>query len=142
MRSQSEQIAKVLRYFSEVDNGNFPQDLFTENFQFFAPKYGVGHGREDFLEMVSVGGIQEIRHPVDEMLILEQGNHVAVEGLTEGVTADGFAWRGGETPAGRFSSFFSFDRSGKIERMHVYVDPDFAGRHVEGFKWQRACPEW
>jgi hypothetical protein len=129
--------AAVLRYYERTDAGEFPSELFTADFQFYVAKFGVGRGQAAFLEMVGNAGVKQIRHNPADFLIIQDGDHVAVEGLTEGLTADGVAWCGGRTPAGRFASVFTFNRDGLIERMHIYVDPDFAGDHVAGFKWSR-----
>jgi len=133
----SKQRAAVLRYFEQSDAGAFPAELFAPDFQFYVAKFGVGRGLEAFFEMASQAGVQKIRHDPAAMLIIEDGDNVAVEGLTEGLTAGGVAWKGGETPAGRYASVFHFDGAGLIDRMHIYVDPDFAGEHVAGFKWRR-----
>jgi hypothetical protein len=135
--------AAVLRYFERTDAGEFPAELFTPDFQFYVAKFGVGRGHGAFLEMAGNAGVRQIAHNPADLLLIEEGDHVAAEGLTEGVTADGVEWRGGRTPAGRFASVFSFNRDGLIERMHIYVDPDFAGDHKAGFKWSRgAAQEW
>jgi hypothetical protein len=134
---QSAKRAAVLQYYEQSDAGQFPMELFTADFQFFVPKFGVGRGLEAFTEMAAKMGVRQIHHNPTSLLLIEDGDHVAVEGLTEGVTADGAAWCGGLTPAGRFASVFSFNQDGLIERMHIYLDPDFGGRHTEGFKWSR-----
>lgn len=127
----------VLRYFEESDAGRFPAELFTQDFEFYVPKFGVGRGAVAFGEMASNAGVRQIRHPVEDLVIVEAGDHVAVEGTTEGVTETGVAWRGGTTPAGRFASTFRFNAAGLIERMYIYLDPDFAGRDLAGFRWRR-----
>jgi hypothetical protein len=140
---QSARRAAVLNYYERSDGGQFPAELFAPDFQFFVAKFGVGRGSEAFFEMASKAGVAQIRHDPAAMLIIEDGDNVAVEGLTEGMTADGVRWRGGETPAGRFASVFHFDSSGLIDRMHIYLDPDFAGAHAGGFKWDRGqAQQW
>jgi len=66
------------------------------------------------------------------------GNRVAVEGTTRGRTKSGQKWAGGDTPGGRFSSIFEI-KDGLITRMHVYLDPDYAGAHKEGFLWPESA---
>jgi hypothetical protein len=139
----STQKATVLYYFERTDAGQFPIDLFTEDFQFFVPKFGVGRGAADFAEMAAKASVKQFRHQVEKFLLIEDGNTVAVEGTSEGVTADGVEWNGGSTPGGRFTTVFSFNSAGLIERMHIYLDPDFAGSHTDGFRWKRgAAQEW
>jgi hypothetical protein len=131
----------VVNYFAAADSGRFPAELFADGFEFYVAKYGVGHGLNEFVEMVTSAGVKQIKHHVDELLLIEQGNAVAVEGTTEGVTDGGVAWRGGETPAGRFASIFVFNDDGLITRMNIYADPDFAGEHAQGFRWNRAASQ-
>ena len=138
---QSVKRAAVLDYFERSDAGEFPVAMFTADFQFYVAKFGVGRGLEAFAEMAAKAGVRLIRHDPAAMLLIEDGDHVVVEGLTEGVTAEGVHWRGGETPAGRFASVFHFNADGLIDRMHIYVDPDFAGTHAEGFKWDRGAAQ-
>jgi hypothetical protein len=135
--ARAAQRAAVLRYFRQSDVGQFPAELFTEDFTFFVPKFGVGHGLAEFGEMAASFGVKAMKHNLDALVLVQEGPVVAVEGTTEGVTADDVAWKGGETPGGRFASVFHFNPQGLIERMSIYVDPDFAGRHAEGFKWSR-----
>jgi hypothetical protein len=66
-----------------------------------------------------------------------------VEGTTEGSDREGTAWYGGQTPGGRFCSIFIFNNAGLIERMYIYVDPDFTGKHEGRFLWpDREQQKW
>ena len=134
--------AKILRYYEQIDQGQFPSELFTENFQFYSPKYGIGRGLQMFGEFGASAGVKRIKHH-REMLFIIDGNLAAVEGTTEGTTDGDVEWQGGRTSAGRFASVFSFNEAGLIERMHIYVDPDFAGSDKGGFRWSRGtAQEW
>ena len=135
--------AKVVRFYEMADQGQFPADLFTDDFQFYSPKYGVGRGLQMFGEFGANAGVRQIEHHRETMLILVEGNNVAVEGTTSGTTASGKSWMGGETPAGRYASIFQFNDAGRIERMHIYVDPDFEGSDKAGFRWHRGdAQQW
>jgi len=146
IETRSPQAAAVLEYYRRIDAGDFAAELFSPHFQFYFPKYGVGHGPAQFLEMS--GGlmkttVRQARHHLDQMLIFEQGNKVAVEGTTEGVHLDGTVWHGGRTAGGRFCSIFSFGPDGLIDRMHVYLDPDYTSRDQARFVWaERSSQEW
>jgi hypothetical protein len=131
-------------YFIRVD-ANRPDlfELFTADFQFYFPKYGIGHGRAEF-EVLAGGLISTFRsfaHDLTSFHYTEDKNRVVVEGLTHGVTSGGTEWRGGETPGGRFSSIFEFSRV-LIARMHIYLDPDYAGEDAERFHWGREGRQW
>lgn len=64
-------------------------------------------------------------HHVADFDVVEQGDRVVVEGTTEGELVTGETWDGRRTVPGRFCAVFDF-RDGRISRMHVYFDPDFA----------------
>lgn len=85
--------------------GRFAAHLFTSDFQFFVPKYGVGLGEEDFREMASSAGAKQVEHHIADLVYIQSGNMVAVEGSTEGVGIDGIEWNAGHTPGGRFAVF-------------------------------------
>jgi hypothetical protein len=144
--SQSEKRQKILRLYEAMDSGHFPAELFTPDFQFFYPTFGIGRGPEEFLEFASAVRsklrVKRVRHRSEELLFIEAGRMLAVEGTTEGATEEGTEWRGGETAAGRFASVFAFTEEGLIERMHVYLDPDFIGSDPSRFEWGRGTREW
>src|SRR5260370_31488718 len=130
--------------FRSGDAGDFPAELFAQDFQFYFPKFGVGHGAAAFFEMA--GGmmnaiVKRAAHHIDDMLFIEQGNRVAVEGTTEGTDVDGVEWHGGRARGRPFCSIFVFGQNGLIERMHVYRDPDYTGRHKGGFAWPGRSPD-
>src|ERR1700736_3388342 len=52
-------IERVKEYFRKSDEGEFAADLFAEGFQFYWPKFGVGHGKATFFEMA--GGLRSFR---------------------------------------------------------------------------------
>jgi hypothetical protein len=68
---------------------------------------------------------------------IQKGNLVVVEGTTEGESAGGKQWSGGITPGGRFCSVFAFGEHGLIERMFIYLDPDYLSEDKPRFLWNR-----
>ncbi len=112
-------------------------ELFHEDATFYFPKFGVGRGRATLLEMVKgfEGILEYIRHDYAGLVFVPSGDRVAVEGLSEGRMAGG-AWKGGETPGGRFCNVFEF-RGDRIARLHVYLDPDYLGEDEARFRWGR-----
>lgn len=139
----SARVEVVQEYIRRIDRNDFPVELFAEGFQFYVPKFGIGHGVAEFMEM-AVGfasAYHGVSHEID--LIADCGSAVLLEGRTSGEDAEGVAWRGGETPGGRFCSLFEFDGSGRIARMHIYLDPDYTSQDRERFRWQRgAARRW
>lgn len=141
--AESVRVATVREYVRRVDLSDFPVELFADDFQFYVPKFGVGHGLADFLEMASgfTPAYSGIVHVID--LIAECGNVVFLEGRTSGHDAAGTVWRGGETPGGRFCSVFEFDDAGRIARMHIYLDPDYTSQDRDRFRWNRGrAQQW
>jgi hypothetical protein len=131
-------------YFREVDEGRLPAQYFTPDFDFYFPKFGVGRGLQEFAELAAgiAGTGNRIGHCHESLSFIDAGDHVIVEGATRGTNSDGVAWKGGETPGGRFCSIFDFNDQGLIARMFVYADPDYASSDKARFYWQRAQPSW
>lgn len=130
----------VREYFSRVDAGRADtMDLFTDDFEFYFPKFGVSRGKEAFGGLLSglLIVLKSITHP-QENLKLFGSDIVAAEGITCGETVGGATWRGGQTPGGRFCSVFAFSGD-LISRMFIYVDPDYAGQDVDRFLWGTAA---
>ena len=142
--ARSDNVAVAAEYFRMLDAGDARLfDLFTEDAEFYYPKYGRGVGKAALGEIAAqLGKIRtQVEHDVDSYLFIGAGDRVAVEGTTRGVLQDGRRWAAGETPAGRFCNVFEF-RDGLIKRLHVYLDPDIAGAHEDGFLWGREGRRW
>ena len=84
---------------------------------------------EDFLSQV-----QSLQHYQDEYTYIASGDFVVVEGWESGVAKGGAAWPVKGRSDGRFCNVFRF-RGELISHLHVYVDPDFAGRDTDRFYW-------
>ena len=134
----SPNVALIKEYFRRVDLGEDAMPLFTNDFQFFYPKFGVTAGKEGFLEFVTglFTMVKSISHPIETINFIEQGNQIVAEGLFHGETHSGTRWSPGTTPGGRFCSVFGI-LDGRIRRMHIYVDPDYGATNTAGFLWGR-----
>ena len=140
MTSTDKHIAAVNTYFREIDSGRFAAQLFTANFEFFFPKYGVGRGAAEFQELALGLGtvIRSSRHYIDKFRYVCADDYVCVEGGSQGTYLSGESWDGGGFGGGRVCSVFHFDAAGLIESMHIYVDPDYVGEHTAGLdRWPR-----
>lgn len=130
-------IAAVTAYFHKIDRGD-PSilDIMTDDVEIYFPKFGVGHGKNDFMEVARglMGSLERICHDVDRMTMHVAGDHVIVEGFESGVMADGTAWPVKGRSEGRFSNVFAF-KGELIKRIAIYVDPDFQSTHTERFLW-------
>jgi SnoaL-like domain len=111
-------------------------DLFTEDFEFYFPKFGVARGKEAFGRFAAglLASLKSIEHFRDRLVITVCGDQVFVEGTTHGTTLDGTEWSGGRTAGGRFASVFHF-RGHLIDRMYIYLDPDYGSHDRARFLW-------
>ena len=136
--------AVALEYFRRLDlQDPSVLDLFTEDFTFYFPKYGLGRGREQFIEVMTGLGslVASTHHDPSDYRFLPSGDHLVVEGTTSGATVSGATWEAGKTPAGRFCNVFQF-RDGRISRLAVYLDPDYGGLDEDRFLWGREGRTW
>lgn len=134
----SKNVTTVKEYFVRLDAGR-PDllDLFADDFQFYFPKFGIGKGKAELYELAK--GLSSTQkwasHSPDSMKFFEGRDFVVVEGTTKGVYQDDTMWSGGETPGGRYCNVFEFRDDGLIERVHIYLDPDYAGHDGARFLW-------
>lgn len=133
--------AIALEYFRRLDAGEDMSDLFSDTSVIYFPKFGVARGRAEIERMWSEVGVlyQSIRHFKDFLNVIEGDDLLFVEGLSDGVAGDGTVWTGGETHAGRWCDVMDI-RGGRIERLHIYLDPDYAGADVNRYPWLQVSP--
>ena len=140
MNFTDEDKIKIAReYFIRADQGRTEVlDLFNEDAEFYFPKFGFGHGRESFFEMVKgfEGDLESIQHDYDTMVFISSGDYLIVEGTSHG-RMHGRSWQGGKTPGGRFCNVFKF-RDQRITSLHIYLDPDYAGEDEARFRWGKS----
>jgi len=134
--SDQEKIDTAREYFVRLDQGR-PDilDLFHEDAEIYVPKFGFGQGHQSLVEMVKgfEGSMESIRHDYDRLVFLPSGDHLVVEGTSQGKMS-GKSWEGGKTPGGRFCNVFTF-RNGRISSLHIYLDPDYLGEDGPRFRW-------
>ncbi|MFK2822022.1 nuclear transport factor 2 family protein [Arcobacter sp. YIC-80] len=123
----------VIEYFKKIDNGDSSYlELFTDDVDFFFPKFGQKKGKKALIEFGNRIGssLISIWHDIDGFKIIKADNKVVVEGQEGGVMSDGTSWPDNNISIGRFCSVFEFN--GKfISRMYIYVDPDFPSQDLE-----------
>ena len=140
----NDNIAVAREYFRLLD-AKSPHllDLFTEDFDFYYPKYGRGKGAAELMEVVAGLGkrVAHSEHDPDTYLYVASCNHVVAEGTTRGELTNGERWAAGETPCGRFCNVFGF-RDGKIARLYIYLDPDYGNEAESAFLWGREGRKW
>ncbi len=132
----------ALEYLLRLDTGRDFLALFGDHAHVYFPKWGVARGREEFTRMFGDLALilKTIRHDTAHFNYVIQGDMVVVEGTTSGTTTDGGEWRAGVTHGGYFCDVFEI-RNHKIQRVYIYLDPDYAGRDTDRYPWLRPAGE-
>jgi hypothetical protein len=151
--SDEERKAVALAYFKALDHGGTGADgtsvfeLFAPDAQAYFPKWGLADGRAEIERMYADIGstLKSITHHYATFnWIFSGGDLVVCEGTTHGEHRDG-AWRAGvhEWAAGRFCDVFEI-RDWLIQRVFIYLDPDYAGLDTARYPWLsgRAGKAW
>jgi hypothetical protein len=113
-------------------------DLFADDAQVYFPKWGVASGKEQIGKLFGdVGGtLKGIEHHYSEFNWIFSGSDVLVcEGTSHGEHQDG-PWRSGvpDWGAGRWCDVFEI-RDFLIQRVFIYLDPDYAGKDTARYPW-------
>jgi ketosteroid isomerase-like protein len=136
----------VLEYLKAFDNGGVTStgdsvlDLFAGDAQVYFPKWGIANGTEEIGRLFTEVGatLKSIRHHYADFNWVFSGSDVlVVEGTSHGEHQDG-PWRAGvpEWAAGRWCDVFEI-RDWRIQRLFIYLDPDYAGKDTERYPWLR-----
>lgn len=126
----------ALEYLKRLDNGGDIFELFAADAQVFFPKWGIANGDTEIKELFGgVGAIlASVRHDYAYFNYVHHGDTLVVEGTSSGRTADGTTWRAGVSHAGRWCDVFEI-RDGLIQRLFIYLDPDYADADTARYPW-------
>ncbi|WP_375002500.1 nuclear transport factor 2 family protein [Aeromicrobium sp. CTD01-1L150] len=126
----------ALEYLKRLDRGEDFFDLFDDHAQLYFPKWGLANGIDEIKAAFGAvaGLLSAITHDYAYLNYIHAGDTVVVEGTSSGRTADGSEWRAGVTHAGRWCDVFEI-RDGKIQRLFVYLDPDYADADTARYPW-------
>jgi SnoaL-like domain len=126
----------ALEYLKRLDHGGDLFALFADDAQVYFPKWGLADGKAAIEQLFSeVGGtLGGIRHDYAYFNYIVQDDTVVVEGTSYGHTAAGVEWRAGVTHSGRWCDVFEI-RDFKIQRLFIYLDPDYAGADTARYPW-------
>lgn len=142
--SDEQRKSVALEYLKAFDNGGVTStggpilDLFADDAQVYFPKWGLADGKDAIGRMFGdVGGtLTAIKHHYAGFnWILTGTDTFVVEGTSHGEHRDG-PWRAGvpEWAAGRWCDVFEI-RDFLIQRLFIYLDPDYAGRDTARYPW-------
>jgi hypothetical protein len=125
----------VRNYFEKIDNGIFDSsyfNLFTEDVELYFPKFGYAKGKEGIKNFGKQIGnhLSSIYHDIENFNYIVADNYIVVEGKEGGVTREGIEWPDNDISYGKFCNVFKFNGH-LIERVHIYVDPDFTSSDRE-----------
>ena len=120
------------------ENGGSILELFAEDAQVYFPKWGIAEGKEEIGRLFGdVGGtLKAIKHDYAAFnWIFSGGDTLVAEGTSYGEHQDG-PWRAGvpDWGAGRWSDVFEI-RDFLIQRVFIYLDPDYAGKDTDRYPW-------
>lgn len=134
----------ALEYLKAFDNGGVTTDggsildLFADDAQVYFPKWGIADGKDEIGKLFGDVGatLRHIRHDYADFNWIFSGSDTLVaEGRSAGEHRDG-PWRSDvpEWGAGRWCDVFEI-RDFLIQRVFVYLDPDYAGKDVARYPW-------
>lgn len=130
----------ALEYLKRLDRGEDFFDLFAADAQLYFPKCPLANGidaiKQTFGHVASI--VSSVTHDYATFNYIISGDLVVVEGTSSGTTPDGTPWRAGVTHAGRWCDVFEV-RDGLIQRLFVYLDPDYADADKARYPWLRAA---
>lgn len=134
----------AVEYLRAFDNGGVTStggsifDLFADDCLVYFPKWGIANGKEQLIQMFTDVGstILRIRHHVTDFNYIMTGTDIfVIEGTSDGEHRDG-PWMADEPAwgAGRWCDVFEV-RDFLIQRVFIYLDPDYAGRDTGRYGW-------
>jgi ketosteroid isomerase-like protein len=128
----------ALEYLKRLDRGDDFFDLFADDAQLYFPKCALANGIDEIKQTFGNVGtiVASVRHDYAYFNYFQSGDTVVVEGTSSGRAADGTDWRAGVTHAGRWCDVFEI-RDGKIQRLFIYLDPDYAVADTARYPWLR-----
>jgi ketosteroid isomerase-like protein len=128
--------AVAVSYFKLMDAGEELLHLFDDHAYVYFPKHALARGKKEFEQLFADLSpmFSAIVHDNAYFNYIIDEDFVVAEGMTYGELADGTTWRGGVGLGGRFCNVFEI-RDGKIQRLHIYLDPDYGDADTARYPW-------
>lgn len=145
METEADRRAVAESYLRALDAGGVSPttglglfDHFADHAEVYFPKWGIANGKAQVVQMFTdIGGtLRGIRHHYDGFTWYMNGTpRFAVEGTSYGTHKDG-PWQADHPTwgAGRWCDCFTVE-GGKITRLFIYLDPDYAGKDTGRYPW-------
>ncbi len=135
----------ALEYLKLLDAGKFGPmfDLFADDATVYFPKWGIASGKDQITQMFTDLGsiLASIKHDYAHFNYIFHGDYVVVEGTSFGTTSDGVTWKAGTTHAGFWADVFEI-RDFKIQRVYIYLDPDYWSKQTDAYPWLKRDEPW
>ena len=134
--SASAPIDVAAAYFRRLDLGGDIFELFADDAYMWFPKHPPARGLEEIRQLVAdiVPLWKWVEHAIPYLNYVVDGPMVVVEGRSRGELSSGGRWTEDDPSGGRFCNVFDV-RGGKIQRLHIYLDPDYAGEDTTRYPW-------
>ncbi len=128
--------AVAAAYFKRLDLGGDIFELFADDAYLWFPKHRPARGLPEIRQLVAdiVPLWKWVEHAVPYFNYVVDGSMVVVEGRSRGELSSGGVWTEDDASGGRFCNVFEI-RDGKIQRLHIYLDPDYAGEDTSRYPW-------
>ena len=109
-------------YLHNLDSGEDIFHLFADDAEVFFPNWGVAKGTEQYKKLfLDLGAlVEDFKHHHEAINWIIQGDMVVAEGSSEGKLKSGESWTDS-----KWCDVFEI-RDGKIERLYIYLDPEYA----------------
>lgn len=109
-------------YLHSLDTGDGFFHLFAEDGEVFFPRSGVAKGASAYKKLFGDLGakVEKFKHHHDSINWVIQGDFVVAEGSSEGKLKTGETWTDS-----KWCDVFEI-RNGKIQRVYIYLDPEYA----------------
>lgn len=109
-------------YLHNLDSGKDFFHLFAEDAEVYFPNWGLAKGSELYRKLFSDLGalVEDFKHHHESINWIIQGDFVVAEGSSQGKLKSGETWTDS-----KWCDVFEI-RNGKIERLYIYLDPEYA----------------
>jgi ketosteroid isomerase-like protein len=109
-------------YLHSLDTGDDFFHLLAEDAEVFFPRSGVAKGASEYKKLFAdlAAKVEKFKHHHGTINWVIQGDFVVAEGSSEGKLKTGESWTDS-----KWCDVFEI-RNGKIQRLYIYLDPEYA----------------